>query len=120
MSRGQKNSKARIQAMMEKLQGLEHKQQHMITFLAAAIQNPSFLHELAELQINRRDVEQAISKRREWFIDTVSSQQIQEPEAIFDLVGDKQLHGHEISVLDDTTLGIGAVDELKNASKKES
>lgn len=108
----QQNSKARVQAMTEKLQRLEQKQQNMITFLAAAIQNPTFLHKLAELQSGRRDVEQAISKKRKWFIDTVGSQQIHEPEAIFDLVGGEQLRGHEISVLEDATLGIG-VGELK-------
>ncbi|KAI0524904.1 hypothetical protein KFK09_004294 [Dendrobium nobile] len=94
----QQNSKARLQAMTEKLKGIEQKQQYMMTFLARAMQNPGFVDQLAEQKDKRKELEEAISKKRKRYINIVpanvdastSQLQLQDPESIYTLQGNEQ------------------------------
>lgn len=60
----QQATRAHLQAMEERLQGTEQKQQQMMTFLARAMQNPSFLQQLAQQNERRKELEDAINRKR--------------------------------------------------------
>uniref|UniRef100_A0A1D1YC64 Heat stress transcription factor A-2b n=1 Tax=Anthurium amnicola TaxID=1678845 RepID=A0A1D1YC64_9ARAE len=65
----QQNTRAYIQAMEERIQGTEQKQQQMMTFLARAMQNPVFIQRLIQQKERRRELEEAIGKKRRRPID---------------------------------------------------
>ena len=71
------NTRAYIQAMEERIQGTEQKQQQMMTFLARAMQNPSFIQQFVQQKERRKEIEEAINKKRRRSIDTVSSPGVQ-------------------------------------------
>lgn len=116
----QQNSKAHVQAMAEKLKGIEQKQQHMMAFLARAMQNPSFIDQLAEQKDKRKELEEAISKKRKRYINIVpanadantSQQQIQDPESINNLENDEQ-SGYDISALENLALHVQGLDTIR-------
>ncbi|XP_078437201.1 heat stress transcription factor A-2b-like [Wolffia australiana] len=58
-----------LQAMEERIQGTEQKQQQMMTFLARAIQNPAFIQQLVQQKERRMEIEEAINKKRRRPID---------------------------------------------------
>ena len=60
----QQNTRAYIQAMEQRLQGTEIKQQQMMQFLARAVQNPAFLQQLAQHKDKRKELEEAMTKKR--------------------------------------------------------
>lgn len=53
----------------EKLKKTESRQQQMMSFLARAMQNPDFLQQLMEQKEKRKEMEEAISKKRQRPID---------------------------------------------------
>lgn len=63
------NTRACIHAMEERIQGTEQKQQQMMTFLARAMQNPAFIHQLVQEKERRKEIEEAIGKKRRRSID---------------------------------------------------
>ncbi|KAG8485507.1 hypothetical protein CXB51_019067 [Gossypium anomalum] len=65
----QQSTRAYIQAMEERLQGTEKKQQQMMSFLARAMQNPAFLRQLMQQKEKRKELEEAMSKKRRRPID---------------------------------------------------
>lgn len=65
----QQNTRAHLQAMEQRLQGTEKKQRQMMSFLARAMQNPSFIQQLAQQKEKRKEIEEAVSKKRRWPID---------------------------------------------------
>ncbi|KAK8630686.1 hypothetical protein V6N13_079467 [Hibiscus sabdariffa] len=65
----QQTTRAYIQAMEERLQGTEKKQQQMMSFLARAMQNPAFLQQLAQQKDKRKELQEAMSKKRRRPID---------------------------------------------------
>ncbi|KAL5561830.1 hypothetical protein UlMin_031577 [Ulmus minor] len=65
----QQNTRAYIQAMEQRLQGTEIKQQQMMTFLARAIQNPAFIQQLVQQKERRKVLEEAMPKKRRRPID---------------------------------------------------
>ncbi|TVU48306.1 hypothetical protein EJB05_07939 [Eragrostis curvula] len=67
----QQSTKADMQAMEERLQHVESKQLQMMAFLARAMQNPDFFHQLLQHQDRRRELEDAFSKKRRRPIDIV-------------------------------------------------
>ncbi|XP_059660446.1 heat stress transcription factor A-6b-like [Cornus florida] len=69
----QQNTRAHLQAMELKLQGTEKKQQQMMSFLARAMQNPAFIQQLVQQKEKRKELEEAITKKRRRPIDQVSS-----------------------------------------------
>ncbi|XP_043817031.1 heat stress transcription factor A-6b isoform X2 [Manihot esculenta] len=60
----QQNTRAHIQAMEQRLQCTEVKQQQMMQFLARAVQNPAFLQQLAQQKEERKELEAMTKKRR--------------------------------------------------------
>ncbi|KAK9281603.1 hypothetical protein L1049_004506 [Liquidambar formosana] len=65
----QQNTRAYLQAMEQRLQGTEQKQQQMMTFLAKAMRNPAFIQQLVQQKDKRKKLEEAISKKRRRPID---------------------------------------------------
>ncbi|KAK7345864.1 hypothetical protein VNO77_16477 [Canavalia gladiata] len=59
----QQNTRMCILEMEQRLQGTEIKQQQMMEFLARAIRNPSFIHQLFQ-QNKRNELEEALTKKR--------------------------------------------------------
>lgn len=60
----QQNTRAQLKAMEERLQGTEQRQQQMMAFLARAMRNPDFLQQLVQQKDRRKELEEAISKKR--------------------------------------------------------
>ncbi|CAD5191973.1 unnamed protein product [Musa acuminata subsp. malaccensis] len=60
----QQNTRTQLQAMEERVQSTEQKQQQTMTFLACALQNPDFFQQLVQQQEKRKQLEEAISKKR--------------------------------------------------------
>ncbi|KZV18523.1 DNA binding protein isoform 1 [Dorcoceras hygrometricum] len=60
----QQTTRAYLQQMELRLQGTERKQQQMMSFLARAMQNPEFIHQLVQHKEKRKQLEDAVSKKR--------------------------------------------------------
>ncbi|KAL1832814.1 hypothetical protein ACET3Z_002465 [Daucus carota] len=65
----QLDTRAYLLSMEQRLQGTEKKQQHMMSFLARAIQNPAFINQLVQQKEKRKDLEDSITKKRRRPID---------------------------------------------------
>lgn len=65
----QQNTKANLKAMEDRLQGTEQKQQQMMAFLARVMRNPEFLKHLVSQNEMRKELQDAISKKRRRRID---------------------------------------------------
>ena len=65
----QQNTRAYLQAMEQRLQGTEMKQQQMMAFLARAMQNPAFVQQLVQQKERRKALEEAMTKKRRRPID---------------------------------------------------
>ncbi|XP_010279247.1 PREDICTED: heat stress transcription factor A-2c [Nelumbo nucifera] len=65
----QQSTRAQLQSMEQRLQGAELKQKQMVTFLARALRNPTFIQQLVQQNEKRRELEEAISKKRRRPID---------------------------------------------------
>ncbi|GAB4830421.1 hypothetical protein Ancab_020057 [Ancistrocladus abbreviatus] len=107
----QQNTRGYLQAMEQRLQKAEMKQQQMMNFLARAMQNPSFLQQLAQQREKRKELEEALSKKRRRPIDQgpSSSQQSEEsshgvvefsPIKVEPLELGDQFGGYEVSELE--------------------
>ncbi|KAL3517615.1 hypothetical protein ACH5RR_020204 [Cinchona calisaya] len=65
----QQNTREYIQEMELRLQGTEKKQQHMMSFLAKAMENPEFIQQLVQQKVKRKELEEAFTKKRPRPID---------------------------------------------------
>jgi heat shock transcription factor, other eukaryote len=65
----QQNTKSNLKAMEDRLQGNEQKQQQMMSFLARVMRNPEFLKQLMSQNEMRKELQEAISKKRRRHID---------------------------------------------------
>ncbi|KAL6883660.1 hypothetical protein ACP4OV_011074 [Aristida adscensionis] len=65
----QQTTRDHVQAMEERLRLAEQKQVQMMGFLARAMRNPEFFQQLAQQQDKRKELEDAISKKRRRPID---------------------------------------------------
>lgn len=65
----QQDTRACLQVMEQRLQGTEKKQQQMMSFLARAMQNPTFLQQLVQQKEKRKELEEAMTKKRRRPID---------------------------------------------------
>jgi heat shock transcription factor len=65
----QQKARSYIQAMEQRLQGTEQKQQQMMQFLARAMQNPAFLLQLVQQKGKRKELEEAMTKKRRIPVD---------------------------------------------------
>lgn len=68
---------AYLQTLEERLRRTEMKQQQMMTFMAKAIQNPSFLEQLAKRNDRKKELEEALTRKRRRHIDQRSSQSVE-------------------------------------------
>lgn len=66
----QQNTKDHVRAMEERLRVAEQKQVQMMGFLARAMRNPEFFQQLVQQQDKRKELEDAISKKRRRPIDS--------------------------------------------------
>ncbi|KAJ8765808.1 hypothetical protein K2173_015625 [Erythroxylum novogranatense] len=69
----QQSTKACLQIMEQRLKRTETKQQQMMNFLARAMQNPNFMQQLVHEKNKRKELEEAISKKRRRPIDQAHS-----------------------------------------------
>lgn len=86
----QQTTRAYLEQMEVRLQSTEKKQQQMMNFLARAMQNPEFLHQLVRHKERRRELEEAASKKRRRPIgaaDQASSSVKAEPMELGELYG---------------------------------
>ncbi|KAL5542026.1 hypothetical protein UlMin_009736 [Ulmus minor] len=60
----QQNTRAHLQTMEDRLKRTETKQQQMMNFLARAMQNPNFVQRLVQQKDKRKELEEAIRKKR--------------------------------------------------------
>lgn len=60
----QLNTRSHLEEMEERLRGTEIKQQQMMAFLARALKNPTFIQQLLQQKEKRKELEEAISKKR--------------------------------------------------------
>ena len=60
----QQNTRSHLQAMEQRLKGTEIKEQQMMAFLARAMKNPVFIQQLLQQKEKRKQLEEAISKKR--------------------------------------------------------
>ncbi|XP_006650726.1 heat stress transcription factor A-2e [Oryza brachyantha] len=65
----QQNTRSDLQAMEEKLEGTEQKQQQMMAFLARVMHNPEFIRQLFSQSEMRKEIEDFVSKKRRRRID---------------------------------------------------
>ncbi|KAG8370267.1 hypothetical protein BUALT_Bualt14G0099100 [Buddleja alternifolia] len=60
----QQSTKSYLKAMEERLKGTELKQKQTMSFLAKAIQNPTFVQQKVQQKHRRKEIEEAISQKR--------------------------------------------------------
>ncbi|KAH9605433.1 hypothetical protein KSS87_015901 [Heliosperma pusillum] len=60
----QQSTRAYLQAMEQRLQATEEKQRHMMNFLARAMKNPTFIHQLVQQKEKSKELEEVLSKKR--------------------------------------------------------
>ncbi|KAF9686923.1 hypothetical protein SADUNF_Sadunf02G0040700 [Salix dunnii] len=65
----QQNARSYLQAMEQRLQGTEQKQQQMMQFLARAMQHPAFLQQLVQHKGKTKELEEAMTKKRRRLVD---------------------------------------------------
>ncbi|KAG8370266.1 hypothetical protein BUALT_Bualt14G0099000 [Buddleja alternifolia] len=65
----QQSTKSYLKAMEERLKGTELKQKQTMSFLAKAIQNPTFVQQIIQQKHRRKEIEEAISQKRRKKID---------------------------------------------------
>lgn len=65
----QQDTRTLLEAMEERLQGTVQRQQQMMTFLARAMQNPDYIHQLVQQKEKRKELEQVMTKKRRRPID---------------------------------------------------
>ncbi|XP_072978082.1 heat stress transcription factor A-2c-like [Typha angustifolia] len=123
----QQKTRANIQAMEEKIQGTEQKQQQMMGFLARAMQSPEFLQQLVQQQDKRKELEEATSKKRRRPIDGVpyygeeESNQSQEliPQFLFEPGELEEIYDPEVPELENLALEIGGLSKSEEDEDKD-
>ncbi|KAK6914001.1 Heat shock factor (HSF)-type, DNA-binding [Dillenia turbinata] len=60
----QQDTRAYLQALEQRLEGTERKQRQMMTFLAKAMRNPTFLQQLVQHNNIRQELEEVLNKKR--------------------------------------------------------
>lgn len=73
LRQNQQNTRAYLRSLELRLQGTERKQQQMMNFLARAMQNPEFVQQLIQRKEKRKEIEEAITKKRRRPIDQGAS-----------------------------------------------
>lgn len=60
----QHNTRVHLQEMEQRLKGIQIKQQQMLSFLARAMKNPNFIHQLLQQKEKRKVLEEAMTRKR--------------------------------------------------------
>ncbi|XVF63047.1 hypothetical protein PTKIN_Ptkin09bG0057300 [Pterospermum kingtungense] len=76
----QQNTRTCLQVMEERLRKTEMKQQQMMSFLAKAMKNPNFVQQLVQQKDRRKELEEAITKKRRRRIDQIRSSSVETSE----------------------------------------
>ncbi|XP_038886817.1 heat stress transcription factor A-7a-like [Benincasa hispida] len=123
LRREQQNTRAYIQAMEQKLQGTEMKQRQMMKFLARAMQNPDFIHQLIQ-QKKKRGLEEAATKKRRRPIDQGPNSSRGSEEGISNPIKIEPIEfcGYEVSELEALALemqGLGKTVKKETEVKEE-
>ncbi|XP_004296578.1 PREDICTED: heat stress transcription factor A-6b-like isoform 2 [Fragaria vesca subsp. vesca] len=74
----QQTTRLHLHGMEDRLKRTEMKQQQMMNFLARAMQNPNFVHQLAQKKDRKKQLEDAIRKKRRRLIEGPSSIEVGE------------------------------------------
>lgn len=74
----QQTTRLHLHGMEDRLKRTEMKQQQMMNFLARAMQNPNFVHQLAQKKDRKKQLEDAIRKKRRRPIEGLSSIEVGE------------------------------------------
>lgn len=115
----QQNTSSHLQAMEERLQGTELKQQQMMNFLARALQNPSFIQQLVQQKGKRKVLDDAINKKRRRPIDQgPSGESIRNPVKSEPLEVDG-FSGFEISELEALALEMQGIGKSRKEQEVE-
>ncbi|CAN4093760.1 unnamed protein product [Withania somnifera] len=69
LRQNQQKTRAYLRSLELRLQGTERKQHQMMNFLARAMQNPEFVQQLIQQKEKRKEIEEAITKKRRRPID---------------------------------------------------
>ncbi|CAN1233043.1 Heat stress transcription factor A-6b [Linum perenne] len=124
----QQSTKAYVTELEQRLEGTESKQQQMMRFLARAVQNPAFLHQLAQQREKRKELEEALSKKRRRPIDHLRGNMTELEALALEMQGigkgdrqwiEEEADGEELEELEATTdreLDDGFWDELLSES----
>ncbi|XP_077247936.1 heat stress transcription factor A-2b-like isoform X2 [Tasmannia lanceolata] len=123
----QQNARTHLQAMEERLQGTEQKQQQVKTFLARAVQNPTFIQQLVQQTEARKELEERISKKRRRPIDKgpgdnvgESSQSCATETPIkVEALDFEDLYGFEVSELETLALEMQGLRKIKKDEEEE-
>ncbi|KAK4365947.1 hypothetical protein RND71_013827 [Anisodus tanguticus] len=88
LKQNQQSTKSHLQAMEQKLKGTEMKQQHMMSFLAKALKNPNFVEQVMIQKDRRKELHEAIKKKRRRPIDQGPSNVKFEPQDFGDHISE--------------------------------
>ncbi|KAL6007244.1 hypothetical protein ACLOJK_032740 [Asimina triloba] len=95
----QQNTRARLQAMEMRLQGTEQKQQQMMAFLARAMQNPTFIQQLIQYKEKRKELEDAMTKKRRRPIEQGPGRSVRESSPNHDQEAQTKINGSNLEEL---------------------
>lgn len=120
----QQATKDNVQAMEGRLRAAEQRQAQMMGFLARAMRNPRFFQQLVQQQDKRKELEDAISKKRRRPIDnapfygpgaTTSQSKQLDSQFLFDsgVLSEPGMHGMENLAQNIQELGQSKTDEEK-------
>lgn len=127
----QQNTKAHLKAMEERIRGTEQKQQQMMAFLARVMQSPNFLQQLVHENERRRELEEAISKKRRRLTDrspehddvgTSGNQELGMPVKIEVLESSQNLYWDDVQDLESIAIqGVGrsGINGLEHMEEQE-
>ena len=122
LTQQQQNTRTCLQVVEERLRKTEMKQQHMMSFLAKAMQNPSFVQQLVQQKDKRKELEEAIAKKRRRRIERRSSS-VETSELVQDVGGgtfvktepeDYDIAEFEVSELDKLAMDLQGLSGSQN------
>lgn len=96
----QQNTRSYLQVMEDRLRKTERKQHQMMNFLARAMKNPNFLQQLVQQEDRRKELEEAISKKRRRPIDLGGGGTFVKVEPDQDSGGMSEFEVSELDILD--------------------
>lgn len=115
----QQNARVYLQEMDLRLQGTEKKQQQMMSFLAKAMQNPEFINQLLQNKEKRKELEEAVNKKRRRPIQAGESSRANENPVKAEPLEFPDNFGYEVSELEALALEIQGFGKAKKDLEDE-